>query len=111
MKNDKYSGRHDIKLTSIKYKDKDTGHHMYYIPSLDITGYGGTKKNAEEMANNSLGDFLKINSSTLLKELSERGFVHTSKTNKYNFKEPKLSKMIKNNKDLSDIMLMKENSR
>lgn len=42
------------KLKVRSFKDKETGHIVAYSPSLDISGYGNTKKEAFDMLNLSI---------------------------------------------------------
>lgn len=48
-----------IKLISnlFKYRDKDTRQMIFFLPSLDITGYGTNEKKALEMLNFSIEEF------------------------------------------------------
>jgi hypothetical protein len=65
-------------LAVFKFVDKDTHQHIFYIPSLEVTGYGEIPEKAEEMAKASLDDtalfLLNLEPEELLKELSRWGW-------------------------------------
>jgi hypothetical protein len=45
------------KLLTVRFVDKDTNQFVYFIPALNISGYGETIEKAQEMLNFSLEDF------------------------------------------------------
>jgi hypothetical protein len=50
----------DACLKVYKYIDKDTNHHVAYIPSLEISGYGKTKSECTDMLHFSLEEYFDI---------------------------------------------------
>ncbi len=50
-------GSIEAQIRIIIFKDKDTKQYVVLAPSLDVTGYGSTKKKAMEMLKFSLDDF------------------------------------------------------
>lgn len=46
-------------ISAVHFIDKDTLMHIVYLPSLDISGYGDTKEEAELMANNTVSDYFE----------------------------------------------------
>lgn len=46
-------------LKVVNYTDKDTNHIIFFCPSLDVTGYGETKEQAEEVFKFSLTEVFK----------------------------------------------------
>lgn len=65
-------------LTIFKFIDKDTKQHVFYLPALDITGYGETTEKANEMMRFSIDDFFKhlisLNYEEIQNELAAFGF-------------------------------------
>jgi hypothetical protein len=54
----KKSKKHlDINCVGIKFRDKDTNQHVFYIPSLNLSGYGYTPGRAKEMLDFTLEEF------------------------------------------------------
>jgi len=47
----------EAQIRMISFKDKDTNQFVISVPSLEITGYGSTKKRAMEMIKSSIDDF------------------------------------------------------
>ena len=47
-------------LSTIKMIDKDTSQHIIYIPSLNLTSYGDTEEQAEEMMKSSIDDLFEF---------------------------------------------------
>lgn len=66
-------------LRVIKYIDKETKHHVSYIPSLEISGYGNTRKEATEMLHFSLDEYfaflISCPETKMQKELRELGWL------------------------------------
>jgi len=62
----------------LKFVDKDTLQWVYYMPALDITGYGKTEEKASEMLKFSIGELfnhlLSLSSKRLQVELSNLGW-------------------------------------
>ena len=50
-------GSIEAQVRIIIFKDKDTNQYVISVPSLNITGYGSTKKRAMEMLKFSFDDF------------------------------------------------------
>ncbi len=73
-------------LRVIKYVDKDTNHHVSYIPSLEISGYGNTRKEATEMLHFSLDEYfdflISYPETKTQKELRELGWLKNKIKNK-----------------------------
>jgi hypothetical protein len=47
----------EAQIRMVVFKDKDTKQFVVIVPSLDVTGYGSSKKKAMEMLKFSLDDF------------------------------------------------------
>jgi len=65
-------------LSSFRFLDKDTKQYIFFIPSLDISGYGETPQIATEMAKFCLDDFYeglsKLSRKDIEKELFKLGW-------------------------------------
>lgn len=73
-------------LSVYRYIDKDTKQVVVYIPALEITGYGETKKKAEEMLNFSVGNMfdylINLSAKDLKAELLSLGWKQDAFRNK-----------------------------
>lgn len=78
LKINKNHGAIHGQVQKIFYRDKDTRQFVIYIPSLGITGYGGTIKKADEMVKFSINDFfgylLNLSIKNMEEELQELGW-------------------------------------
>lgn len=67
-------------LTVYKFRDKDTNQMIFYIPSLELSGYGAEEKKAMKMLKFSLDDLFKrfcnIPQQQLNFELAQLGWRH-----------------------------------
>lgn len=76
----------DAVLYRVKYRDRDTRQIVVYIPTLDITGYGSTDANAEEMLRYSLDNYfdflISLTPKKMAQELSDKGWKHNKLRNK-----------------------------
>lgn len=76
------TGRVKISARIFKYRDRDTHQIVYYIPSLEISGYGNTDQRAREMLNSSMDNYFtllfKLPPGQLESELIKSGWKHTT---------------------------------
>jgi len=75
-------------LMHFKYRDKDTRQIVFYIPSLELTGYGDTEAKAKKMLDFSIdqlcGYLIDLPPTKLEKTLKELGWKHSKiKTKQY----------------------------
>ncbi len=65
----------------LTYRDKDTRQIVIYIPSLELSGYGETEKEAEKMIRFSLNEYcaylLKLPQEKMIRELSGLGWTRS----------------------------------
>ena len=71
----------------VKFRDKDTRQIIFFIPSLQITGYGATDKKALEMLNFSITEYFEYlatipSYNKLEEELTGLGWKHAPRVNK-----------------------------
>ena len=75
--------RHIIKLTAnmLRFRDKDTRQIIFYIPSIDISGYGENEDKAMELLNFSVNEYFSylrgLSQKMLDKELLSFGWEKT----------------------------------
>ena len=79
-------GRIQATLTRLVFQDKDTQQYIAMVPSLELTGYGQTKKKAFEMLKFSLDDYythlIKLSSTKMAIELQKLGWKKNKLKNK-----------------------------
>lgn len=91
------NGKLKINLSVISFKEDDV--FIIYCPSLDVSGYGYSKKEAEDSFNLIMADFFNeatVNG-TLLDELKRLGWKITSKDNSHLLIPPSLDEMLRDN--------------
>ena len=52
-------GQVKFSATLLRYRDKDTRQMIYFLPSLEITGYGATEEKAREMLDFSVDEYFR----------------------------------------------------
>jgi len=98
-----------IKAGLVIYKFKEDNIHVIYCPSLDLSAYGKTEKEAE----NEFAEIFKIhityclNEKTLENDLIKHGW-HLINPKKKKIKAPTIEEMLKNNDTLRDIIYNKD---
>lgn len=115
MQEDKISARKSnrnkaapVNVNVISFEEENI--YFLYMPSLDLTGYGNTRKEAEKSLKVVLDEFIKytIHKNTLLPELQRMGWKVT--TGSSPLTPPKMSDMVKSNDQLKDIINTKNYS-
>jgi hypothetical protein len=83
---------------------QEEGIHYAYMPSLDLTGYGHSKKEASASLTIVFEEFLRytLKKKTLLTELQRLGWKLKSKTKP--MLAPRMSDLIKSNEQLKEII-------
>ena len=78
---------------------------MIYAPTLDLFGYGKTKKEAEESFEITLDEFMRytVNKGTLIPELKRLGWEVSENKKKPKFIAPLLSYLLTDNKQFNEI--------
>jgi hypothetical protein len=70
----------------LKYRDRDTRQIIFFIPSLQITGYGATEEKAKEMLDFSIDEYflylVSLSQKKLDEELMRLGWNHVAYANK-----------------------------
>ena len=89
-----------FKISIISFKEDDC--FFVYCPSLDLTGYGDTEKQASESFNIVLGEYIRYTTEhgTLIADLEEHGW----RMNGKGLTPPKISKSLQKNKDFDNIV-------
>jgi hypothetical protein len=95
---------HEIEIPIIIFEDNDLW--FFYAPSLDLTGYGPTREEAEKSFHTAFGEFIKytVNKKSIAKVLLELGWTFK----KWNKKQklmtaPSLATLLTRDKYLSEI--------
>ena len=69
------------RLVIVRYRDKETNQYVVYIPALDISSYGETKKKATEMLKFSLEEYfdylVDLSQKKMEAELFSNGWSHS----------------------------------
>ena len=89
---------------------QEDGVYFVYSPSLDITGYGNTKKEAAKSYSETLEEFVRYTAvkGTVLKELKRLGWTVKSKKN---IKAPTMADLVKTRDYLNEIFTEKQFSK
>lgn len=101
-------GNKQIKLNIPVVFFEEEGIYYAYMPSMDLTGYGNTQKEAKESLKVVLDEFLRytINKNTFLSELKRLGWRVANKAKPMT--APKMSDLIRKNEQLRDIINYKQ---
>ena len=107
MIKDKYMGSFaniDFKLGVYIFFDE--GYYIAYCPSLDLTAYGETEKNAKDDFKYQIKEYFNytIENGTLDEELRKQGW----RINQKEVKSPTVEFMVKSNNEFKDILENKE---
>lgn len=104
LSDQKKVGNKQIKLNITVVFFEENGIHYAFMPSMDLTGYGNTQKEAKESLKVVLDEFLRytINKNTFLSELKRLGWKAKLMT------APMMSDLIRKNEQLRDIINYKQ---
>ncbi len=102
------SGDKMITLSVALFVFEEDGIHYAYLPSMDLTGYGKTPKEARESLKIVLDEFFRytINKNTFFAELEKMGWKIRSKHKPMT--PPRISDLINENDQLKDIVDSKQ---
>ena len=98
------SGSKEIKCKLPLIIFMDEGNHVFYCPSLDLSGYGATEDEASRSFNQVLSEYFKYttNKGTLKSDLERLGWT-LRKSVKKKAIPPTLGKLLETNEDFSRI--------
>ena len=64
--------RVEASISIIAFRDKDTNMYVSYAPSLEVSGYGDTIKESQEMIKSSLDEMLEILQRNTVKDVKDQ---------------------------------------
>jgi len=101
----------EAELSVIQFEED--GVMIVYSPSLDLSGYGKSVKEARESFNEALAEFIRytLNKSTFEKELRALGWRISGKRSSRKYQQPHLDDLLRDKAYLSDIVREKEFQR
>lgn len=99
-------GTLNVDVPVMLFKDSDTWYA--YLPSFDLTGYGGDPEEAKESLKVVLNEFIRytLNKKTFFEELKRLGWKFRPKSKR--LKAPEMSELIEENKELKEIVNTRE---
>jgi hypothetical protein len=97
--------RIEVRVTVIEFHEDNL--YFIYSPTLDITGYGKTKREAAQSYSETLEEFVRytVNKGTVFQELKRLGWVVKSKEN---IKAPSMADLVKTRSYLNEIFTNKQ---
>lgn len=97
-------GKYNINVGLSLFLWQEDGIHFVYSPSLDLTGYGKSEKEAKDSFQTTLSEFLSYtkNKNTIYDELEHQGWSVNRK--KRRIHAPDFEEMLEDNEALKEIL-------